>query len=91
MYKRQTILYVVSGALGLVSILLANKGLLPAIILVVIISVFVIGGARYLAGIIGDKQEETANNGTEQSDPEKKVNENVKKAGAYPSGQTEKL
>jgi UDP-GlcNAc:undecaprenyl-phosphate GlcNAc-1-phosphate transferase len=86
-----TILYVVSGALGLVSILLANKGLLPAIILVVIISVFVIGGARYLAGIIGDKQEETANNGTEQSDPEKKVNENVKKAGAYPSGQTEKL
>ncbi|HAA24507.1 MAG TPA: undecaprenyl-phosphate alpha-N-acetylglucosaminyl 1-phosphate transferase [Ruminiclostridium sp.] len=86
-----TILYVVSGALGLVSILLANKGLLPAIILVVIISVFVIGGARYLAGIIGDKQEDAGDSGAEQSEPEEKVNENVKKAGAYPSGHTEKL
>jgi len=86
-----TILYVVSGALGLVSILLANKGLLPAIILVVIISVFVIGGARYLAGIIGDKQEDTGGSDAEQPEPEKKVNENVKKAGAYSSGQTEKL
>lgn len=53
-----TILYVVSGALGLVSILLANKGLLPAIILVLIISVFVVAGARYLSEIIGDKQNE---------------------------------
>ena len=70
---------------------MANKGLLPAIILVVIISVFVIGGARYLAGIIGDKQEDAGDSGAEQSEPEEKVNENVKKAGAYPSGHTEKL
>jgi len=51
------ILYVVSGSLGLISILLANKGLLPAIILVVIVSVFVVAGARYLTEIIGSKQE----------------------------------
>lgn len=52
------ILYVVSGALGLISILLANKGLLPAIILIVIISVFVVAGARYLSEIIGSRQQE---------------------------------
>lgn len=54
-----TILYVVSGALGLISILLANKGVLPAIIIIVIIFIFVIGGARYLGEIIGDKQQKT--------------------------------
>ena len=76
-----TILYVVSGALGLVSILLANKGLLPAIILVVIISVFVVAGARYLAGIIGDKQLEKV---SEESQDNESVKKNTQdKAGTY--------
>ena len=83
-----TILYVVTGALGLVSILLANKGLLPAIILVVIISVFVVGGARYLAGIIGDKQVEKAVENSPEEDPSK--NEPSEKATTYPQGHTEK-
>lgn len=82
-----TILYVVTGALGLVSILLANKGLLPAIILVVIISIFVVGGARYLAGIIGDKQEEKITADTSEDDPVKKTSE---KARTYTHGQAEK-
>lgn len=42
------ILYVVSGALGLVSIALVDKGLLPSIILLILILVFGIGGARNL-------------------------------------------
>lgn len=45
------ILYVISGALGLLSIALVDKGLLPSIILLIIIVVFVIGGARNLSEI----------------------------------------
>lgn len=67
-----TILYVVSGALGLVSILLANKGLLPAIILVVIIAVFFVGGARYLGELIGDKQQDQSLNETSEDIPQSK-------------------
>jgi UDP-GlcNAc:undecaprenyl-phosphate GlcNAc-1-phosphate transferase len=86
-----TILYVVSGALGLISILLANKGLLPAIVLVVIISLFGIGGWRYLAGIVGDKRENVGDeNGTAKSDGNEKEN-NIEKTTVYPPGQTEKL
>jgi UDP-GlcNAc:undecaprenyl-phosphate GlcNAc-1-phosphate transferase len=68
------ILYVVSGALGLISILLANKGLLPAIILVVIISVFVVAGARYLSEIIGSRQQDM-----NQKDAEKESTEHKEK------------
>ncbi|NLL97034.1 MAG: undecaprenyl/decaprenyl-phosphate alpha-N-acetylglucosaminyl 1-phosphate transferase [Clostridiaceae bacterium] len=42
------ILYVVSGALGLVSIALVDKGLLPSIILLIVLFMFGIGGARNL-------------------------------------------
>jgi len=42
------ILYVVSGALGLISIALVDKGLLPSIILLIMLLVFGIGGARNL-------------------------------------------
>ncbi len=44
-------LYIVSGALGLVSITLVDKGLLPSIILLIIIVMFGIGGARNLKEI----------------------------------------
>lgn len=66
-------LYIVSGALGLVSIALVDKGLLPSIILLIIIVMFGIGGARNLKDIsvIPEdktmKQEETAEN-TELAD-----------------------
>jgi len=40
------ILYIISGALGLLSIVLVDKGLLPSIILLILIVVFMIGGAR---------------------------------------------
>jgi UDP-GlcNAc:undecaprenyl-phosphate GlcNAc-1-phosphate transferase len=44
-------LYIVSGALGLISIALVDKGLLPSIILLIIIVMFGIGGARNLKEI----------------------------------------
>lgn len=79
-----TILYVVSGALGLISILLANKGVLPTIIIIVIIFVFVIGGARYLGEMIGDKQQKTIEGAPEE-------NTEKEKAPAYKARPNEKL
>ncbi|NLO39475.1 MAG: undecaprenyl/decaprenyl-phosphate alpha-N-acetylglucosaminyl 1-phosphate transferase [Ruminiclostridium sp.] len=79
-----TILYVVSGALGLISILLANKGVLPAIIIIVIIFVFVVGGARYFGEIIGDKQQKTIEGAADE-------NTDKEKAPAYKARPNEKL
>jgi UDP-GlcNAc:undecaprenyl-phosphate GlcNAc-1-phosphate transferase len=79
-----TILYVVSGALGLISILLANKGVLPAIIIIVIIFVFIVGGARYFGEIIGDKQQKTIENAADE-------NAEKEKAPAYKARPNEKL
>lgn len=51
-----TVLYIVSGALGLVSISLADKGILVAILLLVVILVFMIGGARNLSEMAGEHE-----------------------------------
>lgn len=79
-----TILYVVSGALGLISILLANKGVLPTIIIILIIFVFVVGGARYLGEIIGDKQQKSLEEASDES-------QEKEKAHSYKVKPTEKL
>lgn len=50
-----TIMYLASTALGLCAIVLANKGALSAVILLITVSVFVIGGARYMSEISVDK------------------------------------
>lgn len=42
------IMYSISAVLGLCAVVLADKGALSAIILVIILSAFVIGGARYM-------------------------------------------
>ncbi|HHW30897.1 MAG TPA: undecaprenyl/decaprenyl-phosphate alpha-N-acetylglucosaminyl 1-phosphate transferase [Clostridiaceae bacterium] len=52
------ILYLASAALGLGAIVLANKGALSAVILLITISAFVIGGARYMSEISNDVYEE---------------------------------
>jgi len=60
-------LYIVSGALSLISIALVDKGLLPSIILLIMIVAFGIGGARNLKDIVvtpedsSMKKKETAN------------------------------
>jgi len=43
-----SVLYIISGSLGLVSITLTDKGLLPAVIFVILVSVFIVGGTRIM-------------------------------------------
>lgn len=65
------VMYVVSAALGLCAIVLADKGALPAIILVISVSVFVIAGARYMSEIDDDEalnDEKSENDGIKGSD-----------------------
>ena len=76
-----------SAALGIVSILLANKGLLPAIILVVIYR-FCSWGARYLSGIVGNKQNTPVSENTLEDESDK--GRTHEKTATYPRGQTEK-
>ncbi|MDP4179830.1 MAG: MraY family glycosyltransferase [Bacillota bacterium] len=58
--QRQSVvaLYTASGALGLCAVVLAGRGVLSAIILVVSISVFIIGGARFMTEMETDKDKE---------------------------------
>lgn len=51
------VMYIISAALGLCAIVLADKGALPAIILVISVSVFVIAGARYMSEIDDDESD----------------------------------
>ena len=57
------IMYTASGALGLCAIVLADRGVLSAIILLVAVAVFVIGGAKYMSEF------SAMDNPTEPSDP----------------------
>jgi UDP-GlcNAc:undecaprenyl-phosphate GlcNAc-1-phosphate transferase len=45
------VMYTASGALGLCAIVLADKGVLSAIVLEIMVAVFVIAGARYMSEI----------------------------------------
>jgi UDP-GlcNAc:undecaprenyl-phosphate GlcNAc-1-phosphate transferase len=45
------IMYTASGALGLCAIVLADRGALSAIVLLIAISIFIVGGARYMSDI----------------------------------------
>lgn len=55
MSQRQSvvIMYIASGALGLCAIVLADRGAISAIILLLAVSIFVVGGARYMSDISG--------------------------------------
>ncbi len=63
-------MYTASGALGLCAVVLAGRGVLSAIILVISVSVFIIGGARYMSEM-GDSEEE------ENSEDEKKMSTEI--------------
>ena len=52
------IMYTASGALGLCAIVLADRGVLSAIVLLLAVSVFVVGGARYMNDL-GNSHENT--------------------------------
>jgi len=49
------IMYILSAALGLCAIVLADKGALSAIILIISISIFIIGGIRFMSEINVEK------------------------------------
>lgn len=53
------IMYIFSAALGLCAIVLADKGIFTAIILVILVSAFIIGGVRYMGEINDDFVEES--------------------------------
>lgn len=64
------IMYTASAALGLCAIVLADRGALSAIILLLSVSIFVIGGARYMSDIGSNHEEddEDEEDGSESKD-----------------------
>jgi UDP-GlcNAc:undecaprenyl-phosphate GlcNAc-1-phosphate transferase len=69
------VMYIASAALGLCAIVLANKGVLSAIILLISVSVFVIGGARFM-NEISLEVEESDNEEEDNKDSHVKIMEN---------------
>lgn len=63
------IMYTASAALGLCAIVLADRGALSAIILLLSVSIFVVGGARYMSDL-GMNHDEGEEDGNESKDPE---------------------
>ena len=53
------VIYTASASLGLCAIVLANRGALSALILLILVSVFIIGGAKYMRSIGDDSVEDT--------------------------------
>jgi len=68
------VMYIASAALGLCAIVLANKGVLSAIILLISVSVFVIGGARFMNEISSEAEESSGEE--ENKDGHVKIIEN---------------
>lgn len=66
MSQRQSvvIMYTASGALGLCAIVLADRGAISAIILLLAVSIFVIGGARYMGDISGSSDNGSSTDGS---------------------------
>jgi UDP-GlcNAc:undecaprenyl-phosphate GlcNAc-1-phosphate transferase len=84
------VMYIASAALGLCAVVLANKGVLSAIILLISISVFVIGGALFMSGVesnnVEDNLEKDSSESSvietesiENSDDTKEIDENISK------------
>jgi len=63
--QRQSVvaMYTASGSLGLCAVVLAGRGVLSAIILILAVSVFIIGGARYMS-----EMDETSDDEEESND-----------------------
>ena len=67
------VMYTASGTLGLCAIVLANKGAVSAIMLVISVSVFVIAGARYMSEIDNDPTEKVQDEKESAEEIAKKV------------------
>jgi UDP-GlcNAc:undecaprenyl-phosphate GlcNAc-1-phosphate transferase len=75
------ILYIASAALGLCAIVLTDKGALSAIILLILISAFIIAGAKYMVGITNDFDELDIKNIENIKAVEKEDSKNSKNGG----------
>ncbi len=70
------VMYTVSSALGLCAIVLADKGVLSAIILVISVSAFVVAGAKYMSEIEDTKEEPKPVQPDNEGEVVKKIVEN---------------
>lgn len=72
--QRQSVvvMYTASAALGLCAIVLADRGALSAIILLLAVSIFVIGGAKYMNEIGNDPGNNSGEDSINDSNEEKK-------------------
>lgn len=71
------VMYIASAALGLCAIVLADKGVLSAIILLIAVSVFVIGGARFMNEISDESSDNTDKSVDVSQDPINTLNNTV--------------
>ncbi len=71
--QRQSVvaMYAASGALGLCAVVLAGKGAISAIIMISAVSIFIIGGAKYMSDMSDSDEDE------EIEDDEKKMNSQI--------------
>lgn len=73
--QRQSVLimYIASGTLGLCAIVLADRGALSAIVLLLAVSIFILGGAKYMNdhGIMNDEGSDGSAKSAEASQSEK--------------------
>lgn len=84
------VMYVVSSALGLCAIVLADKGAFSAIILVIAVSAFVVGGARYMNEINSAEYDAGSSKGTKENEPGgEKGNSEDNNDETYKDGQDE--
>jgi UDP-GlcNAc:undecaprenyl-phosphate GlcNAc-1-phosphate transferase len=77
MSQRQSVvtMYIASGALGLCAIVLADRGAISAIILLLAVSIFVIGGARYMSDLNGvSESHDSADESVDKSEGTKNDN-----------------
>lgn len=75
------VMYIASAALGLCAIVLANKGVLSAIILLISVSIFVIGGARYMSEISGESGESGGKKGEDSTELAESESRNINAPG----------
>jgi len=73
------VMYTVSSVLGLCAIVLADRGAISAIILIISISIFIVGGAKYMTEINDDPDAEDDIDGKSEIDISKSNNDSENK------------
>jgi len=90
------VMYTCSAALGLCAIVLADRGVLSAIILLISVSVFIAGGAKYMSDIYSDEEESSEagpafNQENNLITSQNKINDNIATEGKLDKSKLDKL